>query len=62
MTFKYPIEIARDLARDISILSLQSMEVHGIGLVSSAFRSAGCVYLKLTLVYRSKSYSTLRAP
>jgi hypothetical protein len=34
MTFKYPIEIARDLARDISILSLQSMEVHGIGLVS----------------------------
>ena len=34
MTFKYPIEIARDLAKDISILSLQSMEVHGIGLVS----------------------------
>jgi hypothetical protein len=33
MTFKYPIEIARDLAKDISILSLQSMEVHGIGLV-----------------------------
>ena len=35
MTFKYPIEIARDLAKDISILSLQSMEVHGIDLVSS---------------------------
>ena len=48
MTFKYPIEIARDLARDISILSLQSMEVHGIGLVSSAFRSTSCLYLKLT--------------
>jgi len=48
MTFKYPIEIARDLARDISILSLQSMEVHGIGLVSSAFRSTRCLYLKLT--------------
>ena len=41
MTFKYPIEIARDLARDISILSLQSMEVHGIGLVSSASRLTG---------------------
>jgi hypothetical protein len=41
MTFKYPIEIARDLARDISILSLQSMEVHGIGLVSSACRLTG---------------------
>ena len=37
MTFKYPIEIAKDLARDISILSLQSMEVHGIGLVSLKF-------------------------
>jgi hypothetical protein len=47
MTFKYPIEIARDLARDISILSLQSMEVHGIGLVSSAFRLTG---------YLSKAY------
>lgn len=39
MTFKYPIEIARDLARDISILSLQSMEVHGIGLVRPKFSS-----------------------
>lgn len=34
MSFKYPIEIARDLIRDISNLSLQSMEVHGVGLVS----------------------------
>ena len=34
MTFKYPIEIARDLLKDIGMLSLDSMEVHGIGLVS----------------------------
>lgn len=34
MTFKYPIEIAKDLIRDIQSLSLQSMEVHGVGLVS----------------------------
>lgn len=33
MTFKYPIEIAKDLIRDIQSMSLQSMEVHGIGLV-----------------------------
>jgi len=34
MTFKYPIEIAKDLVRDINTLSLPSMEVHGVGLVS----------------------------
>ena len=34
MTFRYPIEIAKDLVADISLLSMQSMEVHGIGLVS----------------------------
>ena len=33
MTFKYPIEIARDLISVTSQLSKQSMEVHGIGLV-----------------------------
>ncbi len=35
MTFKYPVEIARDLATATGKLSQQSMEVHGIGLVSS---------------------------
>ena len=34
MTFKYPIDIARDLIRDISVLSSSALEVHGIGLVS----------------------------
>lgn len=33
MTFNYPIEIARDLLKDISNISLQAMEVHGVGLV-----------------------------
>lgn len=41
MSFTYPFEIARELIRDISSLSLQSMEVHGVGLVSS--RTAFCV-------------------
>jgi Fungal Zn(2)-Cys(6) binuclear cluster domain/Fungal specific transcription factor domain len=35
MTFKYPIEVAKDLVNDISRLSLASMEVHGVGLVST---------------------------
>ena len=34
MTFKYPVEIARDLVRVTGQLSQQSMEVHGTGLVS----------------------------
>ena len=34
MTFQYPMEIAKDLVSDTSRLSKQSMEVHGIGLVS----------------------------
>ncbi len=35
MTFGYPIEIARDLVAVIGKFSQQSMEVHGIGLVST---------------------------
>lgn len=34
MTFKFPVEIARDLVTVTGQLSKQSMEVHGIGLVS----------------------------
>lgn len=34
MTFGYPIEIAKDLVAVTSQLSRQSMEVHGVGLVS----------------------------
>lgn len=37
MTFKYPIEVARDLLQDISNLSLYSMEVHGVGLIEKLF-------------------------
>ena len=37
MSFKYPFVIARELIRDISSLSLQSMEVHGVGLVRHEF-------------------------
>lgn len=35
MSFKYPIDIARDLIQDIGNMKLQSMEVHGVGLVST---------------------------
>jgi hypothetical protein len=38
MTFQYPVEIARDLVSMTSQFSHQSMEVHGIGLVSSPAR------------------------
>ena len=34
MSFNYPVDIARDLLRDIGSISLQAMEVHGVGLVS----------------------------
>lgn len=40
MTFNYPIEIARDLLKDIGNISLQAMEVHGVGLVSFEVRSS----------------------
>jgi hypothetical protein len=35
MTFRFPIEIAKDLVAVTGQFSKQSMEVHGIGLVSS---------------------------
>lgn len=34
MTFRFPIEIAKDLVAVTGQFSKQSMEVHGIGLVS----------------------------
>ena len=33
LSFTYPIEVARELVSDIGNLSLESMEVHGVGLV-----------------------------
>ena len=38
MTFRYPIEIAKDLVEVTRQFSKQSMEVHGIGLVSVSLR------------------------
>ena len=35
MTFKYPIEISRDLLSMTQQFSQQAMEVHGVGLVSA---------------------------
>jgi hypothetical protein len=40
MTFQYPVEIARDLVSMTSQFSQQSMEVHGIGLVSRPAKSS----------------------
>lgn len=37
MTFKYPIEVATDLVHDIQNLSLDAMEVHGVGLIEKLF-------------------------
>ncbi|KIW11744.1 hypothetical protein PV08_09016 [Exophiala spinifera] len=37
MTFKYPIDVASDLIHDIEILSTESMEVHGVGLIKKLF-------------------------
>lgn len=54
MSFKYPIEIARDLIRDITKLSLQSMEVHGVGLVSST--KPNCEIPSLILVQIEKLF------
>ena len=34
MTFRYPIDIARDLVAVTQQFSKQAMETHGIGLVS----------------------------
>ena len=37
MTFRYPIEVVNDLVQDIQDLSLNAMEVHGIGLIEKLF-------------------------
>lgn len=36
MTFKYPIQIAKDLLADLASMDVPSMEVHGVGLVGVA--------------------------
>lgn len=43
LTFKYPIEIARDLLTATHQFSQQSMEVHGAGLIEKLFDVACCL-------------------
>lgn len=45
MTFRFPIEIAKDLVEVTRQFSKQSMEVHGIGLVSISFRPISALLL-----------------
>lgn len=61
MTFQYPVEIARDLVTMTGQFSHQSMEVHGIGLVSRP----AMVILQDSFVNgcrRLRSFLTLLAP
>ncbi|EXJ91572.1 hypothetical protein A1O3_00120 [Capronia epimyces CBS 606.96] len=37
LTFKFPVQVARDLIQDVRHISLNSMEVHGIGLIEKLF-------------------------
>jgi len=39
MTFHYPIELSRELLADVGQFSHESMEAHGVGLVSEALIS-----------------------
>ncbi|KAL6152352.1 hypothetical protein ACJQWK_04874 [Exserohilum turcicum] len=43
LTFKYPIEIARDLLTISHQFSQQSIEVHGVGLIEKLFDIACCL-------------------
>ncbi|KAJ9604700.1 hypothetical protein H2200_010814 [Cladophialophora chaetospira] len=66
MTFRYPIEVAKDLVQDISKLSLDAMEVHGIGLIEKLFDIActvtdviACVPLEASKPDNDTSYGIL---
>lgn len=50
LTFKYPIEISRDLLTMTHQFSQQTMEVHGVGLVSTA----GFHYLPVVAFFRHR--------
>jgi len=64
MSFKYPIEISRDLVSSASNFSQQAMEVHGIGLIEKLFDVActltdvmSCVpYEQHTFEYGPRDY------
>lgn len=47
-TFKYPIEVSRDLLSMTHQFSQHAMEVHGVGLVSFAIFSLSLVALQLS--------------
>ena len=59
MSFKFPIEISRDLVTSAGQFSQQAMEVHGIGLVGHI--SSKVTVIRYTDRHRSKSCSTLLA-
>ncbi|KAK5088272.1 hypothetical protein LTR05_002489 [Lithohypha guttulata] len=37
MSFRYPIEIAKDLIQDVNSMNIEAMEVHGVGLIEKLF-------------------------
>ncbi|KAL2424451.1 hypothetical protein ABEF95_010534 [Exophiala dermatitidis] len=37
LTFLFPIQVARDIVRDVQTMTLDAMEVHGIGLIEKLF-------------------------
>ncbi|KAF2735153.1 hypothetical protein EJ04DRAFT_220935 [Polyplosphaeria fusca] len=43
MTFKYPIQISRDLLSMLQQFSQQALEVHGVGLIEKLFDIACCL-------------------
>lgn len=63
LTFKYPIEIARDLLTISHQFSQQSMEVHGVGLVSRfIFFLHACSCLDIGVHPRSSPSVSCRHP
>lgn len=62
LSFQYPIDISRELVERSNEFSQHAMEVHGIGLVSSACSKLERQNCSLVCsINRSRSCSTLRA-
>jgi hypothetical protein len=62
LSFRYPIEISRDLVEMSNEFSQHAMEVHGIGLVSYSHIAEASMSLLMHFIYsRSRSFSTLHA-
>ncbi|KAI9750754.1 MAG: hypothetical protein M4579_006326 [Chaenotheca gracillima] len=58
MTFKYPIEISRDLIIDTGALSRASMEVHGVGLIEKLFDVAWTLTEVMSCIPLASQYSS----